>query len=481
MYKYLFSLLLLLIGTPVFAGTIIDSSTCTSATGPPSKGVGFNSYSTFYYSTSTNNTIDTIKIWFSMTNAGLLPNPYESRVKLQIFQAGYEEDINYLIWESDFFEEDFPLNGDSVSRTYTIPDGIELSNIGDYTFRLYDEDDNNYLTRLIVDIVDDCNNETIYNASTHYKSLLGGDDNADFHATSTDPDAIWKMQMYTSLSDADYFTTYAPCETDSREPGVYGCGDEQTTAYVTIRGVLNNETPEVKMEFYAKDAENEVQYSVSSLYDTAGVHTFSQVLPTFSASASSTMNYQVCLVPPDTSSYFGYGDCVTIRFGNGYGTSTIQSWLVDEGITEPGSVATSTARNICFANYSCSDLSITDVKDGVICALCWAFLPSVDLSGRFLSLKDTLLHVNPIGYGTHIISDLTTVEATSSSMQLHSQFGATTTAIASTTWTLNLTQYGEAAEDDFPDLIWLLETIIWIVFTFWVLNLILSMNKQELT
>jgi hypothetical protein len=84
-----------------------------------------------------------------MTNPDLLPTPYLSNVRLEVWPSGFEQDLTNLLYATDWQTVNW-YNRPTYNELTFLFNNFQLVAGNDYTFRLVDESDNNWLTRTIV-------------------------------------------------------------------------------------------------------------------------------------------------------------------------------------------------------------------------------------------------------------------------------------------------------------------------------------------
>lgn len=208
------------------------------------------------------------------------------------------------------------------------------------------------------------------------------------------------------------------------------------------------------LETYSKTIAND-----TDLYSMYRTDTF-----IFPSSATTTYRLNVCvqyiLDDFDSDLFVHTGDyrlCKDMLIGNGMASST-HGILAD------------TSSDDVWVEYECNDIGILDVKKGVMCAFIWAFYPDTTSLNKFSSIKNNILTVKPIGYGTFIISDfITAVNSTSTTaMDREINFGRWFGLSGKATTTIAFAPLVSSGLLENALFDWI-DFMLWFMFTIWVL------------
>jgi len=269
-----------------------------------------------------------------------------------------------------------------------------------YTF-VFPESFTPELARWYLFALNDCGDATMYSDSVH-EAFIGITQKTGTELT----DLIWggvsdtKRPLVTlydngALSTADYIQTFIPCRGDSRMNTFPSCAHESATSTIEIATTVTHTTANLKLEVLVKNLDGETLKSTSYSWSASGVSNVNDhlVVPSTIATGTPYIVSQ-CLVPSDSSSYFGYGACVNAYVALGVATSTLNDLLADLGLTprENGP----SGRETQWSTSGCDSIGLTDVFKGIKCANIALFSPN---QSTLESLKTlTLANRIPFSY-----------------------------------------------------------------------------------
>jgi hypothetical protein len=291
------------------------------------------------------------------------------------------------------------------------------------------------------------------------RDYLSFDDDDEVYLTR---DGRINLRIYNQgLSTSDYITSQTMCVADSRTESTVRCSTP-LDPIPEFTGTFSVEQSNIKLELTLRDSAGELVDSTAYLYDEAGYFEWDWYTSAIGSSTGSIFTLDACLVPGDSFSAFGYGECIRQIWGNGTSTEEYMDYVYGYSDTLSG--------ESLYDSLNCSDVSILSVASSTYCALLWAFEPSAEALQKFDVVKDKLLYIIPIGYATHMITDLKELTATSTTYEFDmNEFG-----LSSTTITFPITEYAESAEEDFTPLFDTAEKFVWILFGVWVVGYGLS-------
>lgn len=232
-----------------------------------------------------------------------------------------------------------------------------------------------------------------------------------------------------TLGNDEYVITFSPCSTDTRTHNECHYSTD-FSEFMTYDASINTTQENRKLEILIKNTKGDVLDSVAYLYTDAGYYDINtQFAMVHGSTTAEVYLIQSCLSAFDEYAVFATRgtSCTTMVYGNGTTTQSYLDWWASRyGSTSSGLSA--------FQELACSDLSILDVAKGVKCALLWAFEPSPASLEKFSTSLYLIKNAYPIGYVTHIVSDINeTMEATSTELftreiELGKYFGKPNTA-----------------------------------------------------
>lgn len=123
-----------------------------------------------------------------------------------------------------------------------------------------------------------------------------------------------------------------------------------------------------------------------------------------------------------------------------------------------------------WVEYECDDIGILDVKKGVQCAFIWAFYPDTTALNKFSQVRNDILTVAPIGYGTFIIADfITAVNSTSTTaMNREINFGRWFGLSDKATTTIEFAPLVSSGLLENALFDWI-DFVLWFIFYIWIL------------
>jgi hypothetical protein len=260
------------------------------------------------------------------------------------------------------------------------------------------------------------------------------------------------------------------------------CGIHPAEYGIILRATNTSAVDNFKREIYFMDMDGNVHepvqfYSSQTTFSAAGEYSYTDAFEFPNLNATSTYHLKVCTSDIFSNALVYIGEefvstCADMFIGNGHASSTFTTSLLYSGITDLNSSFDS------WMDLECDDVGILDVKKGVQCALIWAFKPNGNTVAKLQTLKNQLLYVVPIGYGTHILGDLydasqgTTTDIFTFNMPVYANGAFSETGTEVSLGGL-MNGVGESALIDF------FEYVLYALFALWVFRFVLSLKTKE--
>lgn len=290
-------------------------------------------------------------------------------------------------------------------------------------------------------------------------------------------DSFGEGSLEREISDSSTITLYKPCYAHSQEFPHNECGIvtwSATTSVDFMAYLAEDDVPaSIDISLYRLDRFNTWQLepspNLSLTYTDSGTKFFNeQFALDVPVVSTSTYMTKVCIVPAGSTSFFGAGQCVTATWCNGYTDEECSQWLADRGIGGFTSTTTASSTGDIWTHLGCDDIGIFDVKQGVQCALVWALAPSEASVYKFNVLKNNMLTMYPIGYGTYIYNDFKSALTSTSTdyfdrdIDVHKLFGK-----SGGTTTIDFDALMVHSDMGEPIYRWV-DYLLWLLFTGWL-------------
>lgn len=432
----------------------------TIATFPYTSGWNWR---TFIYSSSSTSVIDNIT--FGST---FFPQTRPASARWEVYRTNSTSSVGNLIGFTDYKELSYFVGG--LTQTYTWDFNTPITIGGGYYYRFvfqlepgkqasfhytYASSSNVY--------VQNCFNEY----AIFGEPIDDCEDNFENDTYNGDIAVPFVTLAYGgNIQNGEYVTTDAPCQTNSNTIPASSCNAPVPLTEVSVSGFANFETSNKKVSIFLRDKFLNTLDSVAFYYTTAGYYDFENTF--YDLQASTTYNILTCISDAQAvPTYATNPTCTTIIYTNGDNPVSYEQYWCELFPTDPG-CQNATSTPTLWANLSCDEIGITDVKKGVQCALVWAFEPSQNSIAQFQRAKDAILFSVPLGYATYMVQDViqaftsTSTSVFTRDIEIGKYFGkpntaTTTLSLATTTQHIGM----------FNPVFDLLETIVWIMFAVW--------------